>query len=100
MTAQAMLSLTNHNGFHDLIGLWEKHHASLLLKIETMEDWSPMKLGQWQGKMTFLKGLLNMAKDTKARIAKLDEELRYAEKSANIPRIVRPDVTPPRYGAT
>lgn len=100
LAARAMQSLVNHNGFHELVGIWEKHHARLMVVIEGMNEWSPLKVGQWQGQMAVYKTLINIAKSPAEEIPKLEEELRYAEKSESIPRIVRPDVTPPKYGAT
>ena len=97
LTAKAMQNLSRHNGFLELVVIWEKDYAKLENQIRGMPEWDPLSLGRWQGRMQILNTLIKLSEKTKERIPKLEEELKYADKSARIPVAVRPDVTPPKW---
>ena len=100
LTARAMQSLSKHNGFIELASIWDKIYKRLEAQITSMEQWDALALGRWQGQMQIIRMLVRVGKDAKERIPQLEDELRTAEKSARIPRILSPNAKPPTYGAT
>jgi len=98
LTAKALQSLSNHNGYHDLVGQWKRHFDRLLKHILHHRDWNPMEMGHWQGRMDLLDRWVRLAENTTDRIVKLEEEMEMAKKSEAVPKLVRDDTRPPRWG--